>query len=770
MADPIETRRAAGPEEQEQNGWALLVALILLALILWLVAARRQAPAPKPADAPAAEFSGERALGVLRGLIGDGRPHPTGTPANKAVRDRVVAQLQALGYSPEVRPSLTCSRTNNTCAWVDNIVARLEGTARDGAILLMAHYDSVGAGPGAGDDMAGVAAILETARALKSGPAPKNPVIFLINDGEELGLIGAQAFADSPQGSEVKVIVNLEARGTAGPSLMFETIGDNGWLIPLLADGVPHPVTSSVYVTIYELMPNNTDLTVFKNREPRVHGLNFAFVENPMHYHTSADSLENLSPASLQHHGDNALGVVRQLAQADLANPPAGKAVFFDVLGWSVVRWPVAWTVPLAILTLLVVLSVFVVARRRGRVTAGGLMFGLLAFLASLLVTGLLAFGLAFAVGNTLGVPWIARAFPLVAAFWLLPLVVGGLLLPRLGRRAGAGGLYTGVWLAWALCALALAFAAPGISYLFLVPALIAGVGGHAYLQGGSPTTGAVAVLLPVLIAGLLWFPILIPLYAGLGATALLAIAVLLAAVVAALAPLFAVTRPRVRWAITGLALAGTIAGLLLALTSRPYAAHSPQPVTLQYHMEAESGRSRWLVFNAPPFPQELRQAAEFAAERQLGYPWGGDTFRLWQAPAPRLEQPGPNLAVLEDVPAGNGRRIRALLTSDRGAPVGMLVIPQAAKLESIAVDGQRTEVRPGPPGRPYQTFLLIGLPADGTEVELVLGERAPQDWYVGDRSNGLPASGGALLQARPREAVPSQDGDTTLVTRKVRL
>jgi hypothetical protein len=768
MADQMETRGATSPEEQ--NGWALMVALILMALMLWLVAARRQAPAPKPAEAPATEFSGARALGVLRDLVGDGQPHPTGTPANAAVRDRVVAQLRALGYSPEVQSSFACSRMNNSCAWVDNVVARLEGTARDGAILLMAHYDSVGAGPGAGDDMAGVSAILEVARALKAGPAPKNPVILLINDGEELGLIGAQAFSETPQGREVKVVVNLEARGTAGPSLMFETIGDNGWLIPLLSGGVPHPVTSSVYVTIYELMPNNTDLTVFKGREPRVHGLNFAFVENPLHYHTSSDTPENLSPASLQHHGDNALGVMRQLVQADLANPPAGKAVFFDVLGWAVVRWPASWTVPLAILTLVVILSIFVVAKRRGRATVGGLLLGLIAFLATLLLSGLLAYGLFMVTNSTLQVPWIARAFPLLAAFWLLPLVVGGLLLPRLGRRAGAGGLYTGVWLAWALCGLALAFVAPGISYLFLVPALIAGVGGHAYLQGGSPTTGAVAVLLPVLIAGLLWFPILIPLYAGLGSAALLVISVLLAAVVAALAPLFAVTRPRVRWAVTGLALAGVIVGLAVALTSSPYAAHSPQSVSIQYHEEAESGRSRWLVFNAPPFPQELRQAAEFAADRQPGYPWSGEALRVWQAPAPRLDQPGPNLAVLEDVPEGNGRRVRALLTSDRRAPVALLMVPQATRLEAFSIDGRPVEVRPGAPGRPYQTFFLHGLPADGAELVLVLSDRAPQDWYVADRSYGLPPFADALVKARPAGTVRAQDGDTTLISRKVRF
>src|SRR6185436_5221486 len=137
-------------------------------------------------------------------------------------------------------------------------------------------------GPGISDDLAGTAAVLETARALKAGPPQKNPVIFLLTDGEEAGLVGAQAFAESPLFREVKVVLNLEARGTRGPSLMFESIGDDGWLIPLFAAGASRPITSSVFVTIYQMMPNNTDLTVFKRSD--VDGLNFAYVENPTHY------------------------------------------------------------------------------------------------------------------------------------------------------------------------------------------------------------------------------------------------------------------------------------------------------------------------------------------------------------------------------------------------------------------------------------------------------------------------------------------------------
>lgn len=770
MADQIETRSTAGAEGR--GGWGLVLALILLLCVLWVVTVRRQPPPLKAASAPAAEFSGERAMEVLRDLVGDGRPHPIGSPANAVIRDKIMARLRQLGYTPEIQRGTGCVRLFGSCAQAENIIARLEGTARDGAIVLMAHYDSVGAGPGVSDDLAGTAAVLETARALKTGPQPKNPVIFLLTDGEEAGLVGADLFAKSPLAREAKVILNLEARGSGGPSLMFETIGDDAWLVPFVAAGSSRPITSSVFVTIYKLMPNNTDLTVFKNKDLDVDGLNFAYVENPGHYHTAADNLENLAPGSLQHHGDNALGTVRGLAQADLANPPKGAAVFFDVLGWSVVRWPQSWTLPLAVLVLVLVLAVFWGGRSGRNVTLGGMLTGLGAFLAVVVVTGLLAFGLNLVLRGVLPAPWISRPAPLIAVFWSLPLLVAGLLLPGLGRRAGQLGLFTGVWLGWALLGLALAVAAPGISYLFLVPGLIAGFAGLALVRGSAPVTGAVSVMLPVLIGGILWFPILLPLYEGLGSGALVPIAVLRAILIAALAPLFLAARPLARKLVIGAALAAVVVGAVLAVSSPVYSERSPQPVGIVYSLQADTGQSHWVVAGAPPFLQAFRQAAEFGTQPENPFPWF-PRMGAFRAPAPPLAVPAPELTVLEQETTPEGkRRLRLRLTSPRGALEGMLYIPAAAQIESAVVEGnpisyQRREPGSGPA---YTQLRLRTLAPQGTVIEVVLGESAPQEWYVADQSSGLPPGGEALQKARPATAVTFQDGDVTLVSRKVRV
>jgi hypothetical protein len=769
------------------SAWRLIAALVLALLLLGAVAARRQPPAPE-AQPGHGEFPGTRALATLRELVGDGSPHPMGSPANAAVRDRLLASLRSAGYSPVVERGFSCFavRQSGACGWIENVVARLEGTQSTGTVLLMAHYDSVPAGPGAGDDLSGTAAVLEIARLLKQGPAPRNTILFQINDGEEAQLLGAQWLKEhSPDAAEVRAMINLEARGSSGPSLLFETLGDNTWTVPSYAAGAPHPVTSSVFATIYELLPNYTDLSVFKRQPSPVASLNFAFVGDPTHYHSSADTFDNVSPASLQHHGDNALAAVRGLAQADLAHQPHGRRVFFDVLGAFVVSWPLGWSLWLALLSLALVAAAAVFAVRRGVpgvASAGGVALGFLAFLVTLLLSGAVAYGFSL-VANRVPAIWVAQPFPLVAAFWLLPLALAGLVAQGLGRRAGAAGLWAGAWLGWSILGLLLivALPAPGVSYLFIVPALVAGASGliafgrrgSLGLQGAGGTLG---VLLTVGVAAVLWFPILLPLYDGLGSGALVPTAVLLALFFTAFAPLFAGAPAWLRRALPATALILSVLLLGLGVTAAPVSRQSPRWQNILLHEDADTGRTRWIV-QARHLPQSYRRAASFAKEPEPLYPWSPPTARFSAAPAPPLGAPAPQLTVIEDAVI-NGttsaglRHLRVRVTSPRGADEVTVILPEAARLQSIKVEG--VEV-PFPKGKPaavrgwYQQEILT-LPREGAELDLVLAGTWPLDWYVLDRTPGLPPSGDALRKARPATAVAFQEGDTTVVSRKFRI
>ncbi|HVT16414.1 MAG TPA: M20/M25/M40 family metallo-hydrolase [Thermoanaerobaculia bacterium] len=744
-------------------------ALVLLALTLLLVVVRRQPPAPRAASAPAAEFSAGRARQVLQTLVGDGRPHPVGSPANDQVRSRVMAVLSGLGYKPEVQEGFACHYRSAVCGRVRNVLARLPGREPGRAVLLASHYDSVPAGPGAADDLTGVAAVLEIARILKAGPAPRNTVLLLIDDGEEAGLLGASAFlADNPAAREVKAVVNLEARGSSGPSLMFETVSPDAWMIPLWSRGASHPVTSSIYVGVYRRMPNDTDLTEFRHR--RIPGLNFAFVGEPTHYHTPLDSFANASPASLQHHGDNGLAAVRGLAGADLSSPPPGDAVFFDLLGLGVIRWPVGWTLGLALLGLVLVLLAAARAVRGGAASGKGVALGALALPATLVATVALGWVLNFALAlaGVFPTTWVAHPLPAVASFWLLALAVTVLVTARLGAPAG---LWVGVWLDWAILGVVVAALAPGFSYIFVVPSLVAGLTGLLAGVGGPGPR-----LVPALAAALLWLPLIVPLFDGLGPIALIPIAAVVAALLSSFAPAFAAARPAARRALWQGALALVVVSAVIAVLTPRHSPRAPRIVNLMFHQDATTGEARWLVRGSPAspaaLPPGLRAAATFHGQPEAPFPWSSPQSRAFVSPAPVLAAPGPEIAVLASSVAGGTRTLRLRLTSPRGAPEVTFYVPAAARLEALKIEGHDalgSADAAGPYGGWYSAT-DVTLSAGGCEVEAVLGEASPQDWYVVDSSRGLPPNGRRLLLARPPTATPGFNGDTTLVSRKVRI
>jgi hypothetical protein len=465
----------AGRERAVASAWALPVGLAVLVVTLVLVVLAAQPPAPRPATAPASEFSAARAMAVLERLLGVGTPHPIGSEANARVAERIGNELAAMGYAVETQSTFACREAWAICGTVTNVLSRLPGTGDGPAVLLTAHYDSVPASPGAGDDMAGVATILEVARILGGDTAPRNPVVLLLSDGEEPGLLGAEAFvAEHPWADEIGVVINLEANGTHGQSVLFQTTGPSGWLIDLFASRAPRPAANSVFDAIYAVLPFNTDLTVYA--EAGLPGLNFAFIEEHPRYHTPLDAPANLSLGSLQHHGDNALAATRAFAGIDLANPPSGRGVFQEAVPGVILRWPESWTIWLALAVLAGWLGTVAVAVRRGELAWRQLLWGLLVFPAGVAGATLLGWALGSVVSAITGAvtPWYAYPQPVRVAVGAGALLITVVLASAVARRAGFHRLFLGVWLWWAALSVAVAALAPGISPMLLFPAAVA--------------------------------------------------------------------------------------------------------------------------------------------------------------------------------------------------------------------------------------------------------------------------------------------------------
>ena len=214
---------------------------------------RYSPPAPLPASVPDDTFSAARAEPILKMLVGDGIPHPSGSEQIAIVRQRIIDFFAE--FDIEVEQHVTSGqywRTGEVYPLV-NLIAFIPGSDPHATIALASHYDSVFAGPGAADDGVGVAVSLEIAKYF-SANRPRNNLVFLITDGEELGMLGASKFVnDHALADEIDVIINLEARGTKGPSLMFETGPASYWTIQQFASRSRRPFSSSLFFEIYKL-------------------------------------------------------------------------------------------------------------------------------------------------------------------------------------------------------------------------------------------------------------------------------------------------------------------------------------------------------------------------------------------------------------------------------------------------------------------------------------------------------------------------------------
>jgi Peptidase family M28 len=748
--------------------------LLILAAIFFLSFEGLRPPSPKPASAPSVEFSAARAREILNRLVGDGVPHPVGSAQNDVVRGRILDEFSNAEYLPTVQTGFACDEQGD-CGTVQNVLARLDGTEPAGpAVLLAAHYDSVPAGPGAFDDSAGAATVLEIARICKSLPHPRHSIVFLIDDGEEAGLLGARVFVNQhPWAKSVRGVVNIDSRGTSGPSLMFETGDANEWAVRLFAQHAAHPVTSSVFYTAYKQIPNDTDFTVFK--AAGYQGLNFANIRDVVHYHTPLDNLENADPASLQHHGDNALSSLQAFANSDVSSPPKSDAVYFSLLGSCTVRWPAARTLAIALSAAFLLLLEISWLFYKKRLTAPEFLWGLLAWPGSILAVAIFAFLLSYILrkAGAMPVPWTAHPHPAQIAFWALAITLLSFTALRFASRAGFFGLWAGSWLWWAVLSITLAARMPGISYFLLVATCAAALAGSLLIF--RPQSSSLASIIPLGVSAIAGFPLALMLYQGFGGRALPLIAILVGVLLSPLTPLYAdVQRARglSLLALPWLACATMLLASFGAIVAPAFSAKSPEHVNIQYVQEADSGNSQWVVYPASAhLPEPIRLATNFRAQDSGAFPWLSDP--AFFAAAPHVELAPPTFTILESTELPAKRRYRTLLRSERGASEALVMFPPDSRIDSVQatdeqVQPQTEKIRQSQNG--WYSYDFYAMPAKGVEISFTLPVGKPVEVYVLDVTYALPLEGMFLLKSRPLTATPFTEGDCTIASRRVQL
>jgi uncharacterized membrane protein len=755
--------------------------LMLLGLtLLTFVAIRQQSPpSPAPASTPPTEFSSTRAMSHVRAI--SRQPHPIGSAAQVEVRNYLMRELSALGVTPEIQQTTAVTQKANSpfrAATVHNLIARLPGTDNTKAVLIVGHYDSVSTSYGASDDGAAVAAMLETLRALKAGPALKNDVILLFTDGEEIGLLGAEAFVNEHSlAKNLGLILNFEARGNRGPSIMFESSPQNGRLIAEFARAVEYPIATSFAYEIYRRLPNNTDFTVLK--ETGVAGLNFAYIDGFTSYHTLLDNAERIDERSLQHHGSNALSLTRHFANLNLGIEPRRDAVYFDLIGLVLVRYSSFFAVALAVLTTGLFIVVAIVGFRQGLLSVSKLLGAFLAFLLCLIIP---AFGVTLAWWlvtlvhknyNQLpsGVPYNAHLY--ITSFVGLAVCLISTMFLLLTRRIGLLNLAMGASLWWLILMAVTIVFLPGASYLFSWPLLfsLAGLGYYFYSRPEkSVSLKLFAVLILTSIPGIILLaPAIYHVAIALPMVMTGALMILVALTLGLLVPHLEVIGRLNKWVLPVAAFIVFSVFLIMGGLTSGFDGQHPGMNSLFYGLNADNGTAIWGSADVAPDSWtsqfltnnvEQRLAVEFL-------PLASNKFLLSQAPVADLV--APEIALLNDNADHGARILRLHITSPRRASIISIYVDRSTEVRGLSVNGKRIDVsaRPVPAGSPW-AFRYFGLPEEGIELEMEVKPGMPMKIKAVDQSYGLPELRGTSFRARPVSLIPAPYPftDSTMVSK----
>ncbi len=653
-------------------------------------------PDPVDANAKPSVFSASRAKEHIQRIAGS--PHPSGTPQAAQVRSYVTGRLKEWGLSPEQQEStevLPGQDSPHLAGRVSNISATIPGRSPTGRVFLVAHTDSVASGPGASDDGLGVGSLLEIGRQLTAGPKPRNDVVLLFTDAEEIGQLGARAFVRGigRADRDRDVVINLDARGTSGRAVMFETGEHSSALVGALR-GTP-PVATSLSDEIYGLLPNITDFTHF--RAAGLTGLNFAVIGGSARYHGPEDDIDHVDLGSLQDMGTTALSATRELAAMDLNTvATAPEATWFNV-GPLLVHYPMGAVLPLALAALAALAAAAWYARRRRALRVRAAASAALTFPLVLVVTAgfgwvawqaLLFFRPSYGLFHQ-GDPY--RTGAAVTGLLLTAAAIAWLWLVLVRKRATALET-TAAIAAWlVLFALSSAVLLPGAAYVFTWPALFAAAGLSVAARLPEESAWRAAVLaVPALPGVVLLVPLVVLLFPALGlASAAAPLALLPMAAAALLLPLAETVRTVRQRRVLACGLAVALLGTALVGVNGAVDvtdAEHPRPASLLYSVDVNRKRAHWVSSDAAPDPWVTHYTGtrrttglEERTPALTAPPWGLLAADARIAPGSR-----PVVTTLADRRSGDTRSLSLSVTPEGGTPVLLALYVDTSKTEVI--------------------------------------------------------------------------------------
>jgi len=544
---------------------------------------------------------------------------------------------------------------------------------------------------------------------------------------------------------------------------LFET-GDNNYrLMKSYQQFVRQPLSNSITYEIYKLLPNDTDFTVFKRYG--ITGVNFAFQGRVSHYHTPLDNMENLSPGSVQHQGDNTWAMLRSLLNTDLETLPEGNAVYTDIFSSFMIVWPEYMSIPFTFIAgfLLILICWQLIAAKKINLTqfVSSLPFAFAVVIVSALVCWLLLFIAQTISGQAQ--PWLSIPIPMRMAIWLFPLAVILFFADKYKAKLDFWGLLLApAWLLFILSA-ASSLTLPGLSYLPLLPLLLFTILLSIIFIVGQMNNHlliSVATLVSTVAMATFVFPMLMLLEDAMGFRVAPVYGLLSSLVIILALPLLLnSSKPvpkRIMIAVTGISLAG----LMICTQQDGFSPTHPQHLNFEYLQQGKSASIQTLT--RYPLPEDMIAESAFSNENKIRRPWSMAEYPSIETPF--LDIPEPELSVISSIDTENTRQLTLRYSSVRPIDHLILYVNSDNKIEQLTVGETELNSYFIPSAFDSQYFLCSGENCNGLVFTLDINPQ--QDFQVSlvDYHFGLPESLDYLKHTRGKSTQPVQKGDITAV------
>ena len=583
----------------KKNNFSILAVSFVLIVLGWIY--YTMMPQSISDDGSLSEFSTKRALEHIQSI--SKKPHFVGSENHEVVANYLEKELQKLGLETKIQEGTTLSDWGNLVK-SKNIIARIKGSNSTKALLLLSHYDSAphSFSHGASDDASGIATILEGIRAfLHNKTEHKNDIIILFSDAEELGLNGAALFVTkSNWAKDIGLALNFEARGTSGPSFMLMEVNKgNAALVKGFSAANPkYPVSNSLMYSIYKMLPNDTDLTVFRE-QGKIQGFNFAFIDNHFNYHTAQDDYSHINPTTVAHQGTYLMPLLHYFSNTDLSNMNSAEDYVYFNTPFCFVSYPFSWILPLWIGTFAVFLFLVLIGIGKRILIPVEIGKGFLLLFGTLITTGLVTlFGwkiilLLYPQYTDIQQGFTYNGHSYIALFICLSLAVSFLFYSKSKTDQLTINHSIAPLLLWILINLGIALYLPGAGF-FIIPVLF-GLLMLVYFVLTQKTSKFLNLLLSI-PALLLYTPFIVFLPIGLGLKILIGSSILTVLVFGLLLPVFGAFSKKGMW--SGLLFVSSIGFFVYAHFNSDYENNKAKPNSLVYLFDKDANKAFWKTYD----------------------------------------------------------------------------------------------------------------------------------------------------------------------------